>query len=215
MFKKELLKKLFVLSLVGTMALSLTACGDEKEEKTTATTQATTEFDNTDDFDDDNFDDDEDYGDDDEDYGDDGEDLDDSAEGYKEEDGVLTIKGVSVDIPEGYVFNKDLGGTIVYLNADTKSTFAIYVENTNSYTNEQVVEAYTNQVKTVYGDHVTTSERSYGAGNYTVFDIDSADGSYVGDAALLCEDSLIVYLEYVSYDGITEDFDTLMNSIVY
>lgn len=210
MIKKSLIKKVAVLSMAVAMSLSMVACDkdnadktekevtteaqdteaktEEKTEERTETEDETTEAVATEAA---------------------------STEAYVEDNGKLTVKHVTMDVPEGFEFYQNMSGTIAYRTKEADQSFAIYVEDTNSYTEAQVTDAYVAQVKNVYGSQVTSETKTYGGHEYTVMDIDAADGSYVGQAVILCEGTTIVYLEYVSTTGDESTFETIMNSITF
>lgn len=206
MIKKSLIKKVAVLSMAVAMSLSMVACDKEKAEKTEKeiTTEATdteakteekteaedetTEAVSTEAA---------------------------STEAYVEDNGKLTVKHVTMDLPEGFEFYQNMSGTIAYRTQEADESFAIYVEDDNSYTEQQVIDAYLAQVKNVYGSQVTSETKTYGGHEYTVMDIDATDGSYIGQAVILCEGTTLVYLEYVSTTGDESTFETIMNSITF
>ena len=133
--------------------------------------------------------------------------------GYTEEDGVLKIKHVSIAIPDGFSFNQDQNGTLVYSNE--KETFAFYVEDDCSYEKEYIENAYYEQVKSVYGEQVTAQKKSFGGREYNVMNIDAEDNAYVGEAAVICDGKTLIYIEYVNFGGDEKRFEELMNSISY
>ncbi|MDE6024828.1 MAG: hypothetical protein K2G45_05175 [Lachnospiraceae bacterium] len=203
MVKKNLFKKLAVLTMVGVMSLSLVAC-TEKKDKDMETASPTSEQ-NTEDTNLDNQDTEE------------ATDTEEavSTEAYTEEDGVLTVKHVKLNIPEGFEFFQNMSGTITYATAASDKSFALYAEDNNTYGEEDITNAYVQQVKNVYGDQVTTDTKTYNGHEYTVMNIDSPTGNFIGNAVILCEGSTIVYLEYVTTTDDKSDFDTIMNSISF
>ncbi|MCM1273383.1 MAG: hypothetical protein NC225_02335 [Clostridium sp.] len=205
MIKKNLFQKLAVVAMVGVMSLSLVACTDDKGTKDGDTTASAVASEN--DTEDIQAPDDNDA------EGDTEEAV--ATEAYTEEDGVLTIKHVKLDIPEGYAYFQDMSGTVTYKTDASDKSFAVYAQDDNTYGEQDIVDAYVQQVKNVYGDQVTTETKSYNGHEYTVMDIDSADGSYIGNAAVLCEGSTVVYLEFVTTTDDESDFDTIMNSVSF
>lgn len=206
MIKKNLFKRLAVVAMVGIMSLSLVACTDDsgkKDDDTTASTVSTEEA--TNDVENDTEEDTEDT--------DTAEVV--STEAYTEEDGVLTVKHVTLNIPEGYVFFQNTSGTITYATEASDKSFAIYAEDTNTYGEEDIVDAYVQQVKNVYGTQVTTDTKTYNGHEYTVMDIDDPSGNFIGNAVILCEGSTVVYLEFVTTTDDESDFDTIMNSVSF
>ena len=131
---------------------------------------------------------------------------------YREEEGVLSIYNVSMRIPEGMELYDGSSTTIVYRNADADASFALYVEVTNEYGADVIIPLYVKSVQNSYGSQVVSEEKEYGGHTYTVMDIGSPEGQYAGSAAVLCEGSLIVYLEYVSEKDVEGAFEELMNS---
>lgn len=206
MIKKSLIKKLAVLSMALLMSLSMAACGDDKEntEKEITTeavkddTEAVTGSPS-------------------EEAGDDKTDTDEpvSTEAYVEENGKLTVKHVTIDLPEEFKFYQNMNGTIAYATEDGDKSFALYAEDDNAYAADQVVDAYVAQVKNVYGSQVTDEKKTYNGHEFTVMDIDDPDGNFLGQAAVFCEDSTVVYIEYVTTTGDESQFDSMMNTITF
>ena len=107
MIKKSLIKKLAVLSMAFVMSVSMAACGDDKENKKDTEKEITTEAvkddtevstENTSEevTEDDKTDTEEPV----------------STEAYVEENGKLTVKHVTIDLPEEFKFYQDMNGTI-------------------------------------------------------------------------------------------------------
>ncbi|MCM1084323.1 MAG: hypothetical protein NC393_04520 [Clostridium sp.] len=208
MIKKNLIKKLAVLSMAIVMSLSMVACGDDDKENTEKEitteavkddTEATTESTSEEATEDDNADTDEPA----------------STEAYVEENGKLTVKHVTIDIPEEFSFYQNMNGTIAYATETRDKSFAFYAEDDNRYDADQVVDAYVAQVQNVYGSQVTDEKKTYNGHEFTVMDIDDPSGQFVGQAAVLCEDSTVIYIEYVSTTGDESQFDTMMNTITF
>lgn len=206
MIKKSLIKKVAVLSMAVAMSLSMVACDKDNADKTEK--EVTTEAPDTEakteertEAEDETT-----------------EDITTEAastEAYVEDNGKLTVKHVTMDVPEGFGYYQNVSGTIAYRTQEADASFAIYVEDDNSYAEEQIKDAYLAQVKNVYGSQVTSETKTYGGHEYTVMDIDDPNGEFVGQAVILCEGSTLVYLEYVSTTGDESTFETIMNSITF
>lgn len=210
MIKKSLIKKLAVLSMAFVMSLSMVACGDDKENKqdtekeiTTEAvkddTEASTENTSEEVTEDDKTDTDEPV----------------STEAYVEENGKLTVKHVTIDLPEEFKFYQDMNGTIAYATESRDQSFAFYAEDDNTYDAAQVIDAYLAQVKNVYGSQVTDEKKTYNGHEFTVMDIDDPNGQFIGQAAVLCEDNTVIYIEYVTTTGDESQFDSIMNTITF
>lgn len=210
MIKKSLIKKLAVLSMAFVMSLSMVACGDDKENKqdtekeiTTEAvkddTEASTENTSEEVTEDDKTDTDEPV----------------STEAYVEENGKLTVKHVTIDLPEEFKFYQDMNGTIAYATESRDQSFAFYAEDDNTYDADQVIDAYLAQVKNVYGSQVTDEKKTYNGHEFTVMDIDDPNGQFIGQAAVLCEDNTVIYIEYVTTTGDESQFDSIMNTITF
>lgn len=210
MIKKSLIKKLAVLIMAFVMSLSMVACGDDKENKqdtekeiTTEAvkddTEASTENTSEEVTEDDKTDTDEPV----------------STEAYVEENGKLTVKHVTIDLPEEFKFYQDMNGTIAYATESRDQSFAFYAEDDNTYDAAQVIDAYLAQVKNVYGSQVTDEKKTYNGHEFTVMDIDDPNGQFIGQAAVLCEDNTVIYIEYVTTTGDESQFDSIMNTITF
>jgi len=194
MIKKSLIKKIAVLSMALVMSLSMAACGDDDKENTEKEitteavkddTEATTENTSEEATEDDKTDTEEPV----------------STEAYVEENGKLTVKHATIDLPEEFKFYQNMSGTIGYATESRDKSFALYVEDDNSYDADQVVDAYVVQVKNVYGSQVTDEKKTYNGHEFTVMDIDDPNGQFIGQAAVLCEDNTVIYIEYVTTTG--------------
>ncbi len=208
MIKKSLIKKIAVLSMALVMSLSMAACGDDDKENTEKEitteavkddTEATTENTSEEATEDDKTDTEEPV----------------STEAYVEENGKLTVKHATIDLPEEFKFYQNMSGTIGYATESRDKSFALYVEDDNSYDADQVVDAYVVQVKNVYGSQVTDEKKTYNGHEFTVMDIDDPNGQFIGQAAVLCEDNTVIYIEYVTTTGDESQFDSMMNTITF
>lgn len=208
MIKKNLIKKMAVLSMALVMSLSMAACGNDDKENTEKEitteavkddTEATTENTSEEPTEDDKTDTEEPV----------------STEAYVEEDGKLTVKHVTIDLPEEFKFYQNMNGTIAYATESNDKSFAFYAEDDNSYDADQVVDAYVAQVKNVYGSQVTDEKKTYNGHEFTVMDIDDPNGQFIGQAAVLCEDNTVIYIEYVTTTGDESQFDSMMNTITF
>lgn len=210
MIKKSLIKKLAVLSMAFVMSVSMAACGDDKENKKDTEKEITTEAvkddtevstENTSEevTEDDKTDTEEPV----------------STEAYVEENGKLTVKHVTIDLPEEFKFYQDMNGTIAYATESRDQSFAFYAEDDNTYDAAQVIDAYLAQVKNVYGSQVTDEKKTYNGHEFTVMDIDDPNGQFIGQAAVLCEDNTVIYIEYVTTTGDESQFDSIMNTITF
>lgn len=208
MIKKSLIKKIAVLSMALVMSLSMAACGNDDKENTEKEitteavkddTEATTENTSEEATEDDKTDTEEPV----------------STEAYVEENGKLTVKHATIDLPEEFKFYQNMSGTIGYATESRDKSFALYVEDDNSYDADQVVDTYVVQVKNVYGSQVTDEKKTYNGHEFTVMDIDDPNGQFIGQAAVLCEDNTVIYIEYVTTTGDESQFDSMMNTITF
>ena len=205
MIKKSLIKKLTVLGMALVMSLSMAACGDddkkntEKEINTEAAKDDTTESRSEEVTENDKTDTDEPV----------------STEAYVEENGKLTVKHVTIDLPDEFKFYDNMNGTIAYVTESGDKTFALYAEDDNVYAADPVVDAYVAQVKNVYGSQVTDVKKTYNGHEFTVMDIDDPDGKFYGRAAVFCEGSTVVYIEYVTATDDESQFDSMMRTITF
>ena len=224
MFKKDLLKKLAVFAMMGIMTLSLVACGDEKksgedkddvratvedtdddveteedtteeetEEETTEeeTTEEETEEETTEDV---------------------------SSDGLVEGDGVATLNGFSFGVPEGYTTadNPTAGVTsVTYVNDAGTVAFMIAVDNANLASEQTAFDTFDSQIKSVFGEQCTSSDVNYNGYDATEWVTDATDGSYAGRSLVICDGSLLVYIEFVSYDGDVSDWADVTAGISY
>ncbi|MBP3622201.1 MAG: hypothetical protein J6J16_10610 [Lachnospiraceae bacterium] len=187
MLKKGLLKKITVFAIMGIMSLSLIAC-DKKEtekEKEDKTEEIT-------------------------------EEITEEAEPVIPED-AEEFNGVYFVVPEG--FTKDAAGSdataVAYLNEEEGIAFVMAVDTANSATESAAMDAFDAQIKQVFGTHVTSSPVSYNGYSATEWVTDATDDSYEGRSLVICDGSLLIYVEYVSYTGGLGYYDDLVESIVY
>lgn len=208
MFKKDLLKRIAAVAMIGLMSFSLVACGekdaDDKSDKTTAseevsekdtteentTEEITTEADVTDE--------------------------DTTEETTEAAEGTDTFNGISFVVPEG--FEKDASSdttSVTYVNTDDAAAFVIAVDNNNVATEAVAVETFDTQIKSVFGEHVTSSTVTYNGHNATEWVTDAEDGSYKGRSLVICDGTVLLYLEYVSYLGDIGGYGEIADSISY
>lgn len=208
-------KKILLVATAISMMAALSACGDEgatlkksttEEVVTTeATTAATTE------------------------------DVVDTEEEVTEDETTedeTTVADVSDDDLAGYENLNDVyflvgdlteyanqSGTVVYANADRTETLAIYTERNGVYSEEQVLQAYADKIKSVYGDNF---ESTYFVTDQFAFDeYDYLDGNNVNSDAdvktyVYSDGKTTIYLEHVTIHGteFPSTAEDLMNSII-
>ncbi len=224
MFKKDLLKKLAVFAMMGVMTFSLVACGDDKksgedkddvratvedtdddveteedtteeetEEETTEeeTTEEKTEEETTEDV---------------------------SSTGLVEGDGVATLDGFTFGVPAGFstTDNVTAGVTnVTYINDASTIAFMVAVDTANLASEQTAFDTFDSQIKTVFGEQCTSSDVNYNGYDATEWVTDAADGSYAGRSLVICDGNLLVYIEFVSYDGSVSDWDDVTSGISY
>lgn len=208
-------KKILLVATAISMMAALSACGDEgatlkkstteevvtTEATTAATTAATTE-----------------------------DDFVDTEEEVTEDE--TTVADVSDDDLAGYENLNDVyflvgdlteyanqSGTVVYANADRTETLAIYTERNGVYSEDQVLQAYADRIKSVYGDNF---ESTYFVTDQFAFDeYDYLDGNNVNSDAdvktyVYSDGKTTIYLEHVTIHGteFPSTAEDLMNSII-
>lgn len=208
MFKKDLLKRIVAVAMIGLMSFSLVACGekdaDDKSDKTTASEEVsekdTTEEDTTE-----------------EDVTEmDITDDDTTEENLETADGTDSFNGITFAVPEG--FEKDASSdstSVTYVNTENAAAFVMAVDNKNVATEAVAVETFDAQIKSVFGEHVTSSSVTYNGNKATEWVTDAEDGSYKGRSLVICDGSVLLYLEYVSYTGDISGYSVIADSITY
>lgn len=135
-------------------------------------------------------------------------------EPYREEKGTLYLKNVSLSIPSGYTLFNEENETVVY-STENGSSFAIHVENNNTNTREEIEFAYEEQIKSTYGEHVTSSMREINGHTYKIFDIDAPDKSFVGESAILVDGKTLIYFEFINLKPDESDFKKIIGTLNY
>lgn len=211
--KKNLFKKAVIVAMAGVMCLSLVACGkdDKKDKKTTATTASEdTGFDNP---------------------------LDTSSEIITPDTSVPdittentedtedttantssntdTVNGVSFVIPDGYTKDSSSTSTsVTYVNSEG-AAFVVAVDKANAINEANAISQFDTQIKNVFGTQVTNSPVSYADYEGTEWVTDAADGSYKGRSLVICDGSVLIYIEYVSYVGNLDAYSEIVESVQY
>ena len=201
MFKKGLVKKVAVLAMMGIMSLSLVACGDEKEEKTT--TEATTEMTTTEATEADLE------------VSEDNSAAEDSL--VVSEDGTATFAGLSFVVPEGYESgaSSSTANTVTFVNKTDAASFVIAVDNANAMTEEAAIEGFDAKILSVFGEQCTSSEVSYNNYTGTEWVTDAAGGTYDGRSLVIYDGSTLIYVEFVTYYGTLDAYTELAESISF
>lgn len=194
MFKK-FLKKTVVLASVCAMGLSLVACGDKEEETTTearteAPTEAITEAPV----------------------------VNETSDPVVDDNGNLTFNGLTINIPEGFEYSDadSSSMSVTFVDSANSSALVIGVDNNNTMYNESnVVEIFDAQIKVPYGDAVTYSSVNYNGHAATEWVLDNEEGGYAGRSLVVCDGSMMIYIEYVSYTGNIDAYTAAVSTIAY
>lgn len=204
--------KRFVVALsLFAMAMSLIACGDKDEKETTTeevtteatteatteevTTEATTEETSEDDVTDE-----------------------DSSEIEVDDNGMATLLGVSFKVPEGYEYSEDdsAENSATFVNYTNVGALVIGVDNQNTaFDDSNVVETFDAQIKVPYGENVTYSSVTYNGHKATEWVLDNEEGGYAGRSLVICDGSMLIYIEFVSYEGDLSPYEEAVNSLEY
>ena len=212
--KKNLLKKLAVFTMVGALSLSLVAC-DKDDDKKDKKENKSTESNSGDGFGGLGGLDDIDAG-----VIDDGGNTDIVPESSTEANVVDPnanygeFAGVSYIIPEGFEENQKTDASVMYVNS-SGIAIMLAIDNNNSVTESVAFDQFDKQIKQVFGSQVTSSKTSFNGHSATEWITDNPDGSYVGRSVVICDGNMLIYIEYVSYDGTFEGYSTLVDSITY
>lgn len=200
--------KRFVAALsLCAMAMSLIACGDKEEKETTTeevTTEATTEEVTTEATTEEATDDD--------------ATEEDTSSIEMDDNGMATLLGVSFKVPEGYEYSEDdsAEGSATFVNYTKAGALVIGVDNKNTAFDESnVVETFDAQIKVPYGENVTYSSATYNGHKATEWVLDNEEGGYVGRSLVICDGSMLIYIEFVSYEGDLSPYDEAVNSLEY
>lgn len=192
--------KRFVATLsLCAMAMSLIACGDNDEKETTtenvttteATTEVTTEAATMEE---------------------------DTSSIEIDDNGMATLLGVSFKVPEGYEYSEDdsAEGSATFVDYTKAGALVIGVDNKNTVDDESsVVETFDAQIKVPYGENVTYSSVTYNGHKATEWVLDNEEGGYVGRSLVICDGSMLIYIEFISYEGELSPYDEAVNSLEY
>lgn len=206
MFRK-FLKRAVVLASVCAMSLSLVACGDKEgkteapstEKKTEAPTEAPVEADTDTE-------------------GDTEEPGNDTSDNMVDENGNFTFNGVTIKIPEGFEYSEgdSSSSAATFVNYDSSSALVIGIDNHNSmYNDSNVVEEFDKQIKVPYGDAITHSSVTYNGHAGEEWVLDNEEGGYVGRSLVICDGSMLIYIEYVCYTGSVDGYTAAVKTIEY
>ena len=226
MIKKGLLKKLVALSMVGIMSLAFVGCGEDsssdkedKEIETEADEEAeeVTEEETEEAVDEDA-----------EEVVD--EETEEDTEEVASEDGVLydestgemNFNGVTATVPAGYTADESgvAAGTLSFVSSadTTANAIVVGVDNANTVTDvATAVSMFDSQIKAVYGDQCTSSEVTYNGNTVTEWVLDDAEGTYMGRSAVICDGTMLIYVEYVSMgtEVSVDDYFDFMDTLSY
>ncbi len=202
---KKTFKKLAVTLSVCAMALSLVACGDKKSETTDTTTEEATDIEitETEEATEDEATE---------------EDAtpDDSAEIDLDENGVLTMSGVKITIPDGFEYSADdsAENSATFVDYNNSAALVIGIDGNNTfYDDSNVVDVFDEQIKVPYGEDVTHSPAIYNGHEATEWILDNEDNGYVGRSLVICDGSILIYIEYISYDGSLDSYTQTVSTI--
>lgn len=199
---RRFLKRAVVLASVCVMSLSLVACGDKEKTTTEATTteaatteatEAPTEEDTE-------------------------EAGNDTSEGTVGDDGSYTLSGMTISIPEGYEYSADnsSSSSATFVDNTNGGALVIAVDNHNvMYNDSNVVEEFDKNIKAPYGDQVTHSPVTYNGHAGEEWVLDNEEGGYVGRSLVICDGSMMIYIEFVSYSGSIDAYTEAVSTISY
>ena len=203
---RKMKKVIATLSLCA-MAMSLLACGDEEKKETTTetTTEAITEETTTEETTTEETTTEE-------------ATLEDASSIEMDEDGRITLQGLSIIIPDGYEYSEDdsAEGSATFVNRTNVGALVIGVDNQNvDFDDSNVVETFDAQIKVPYGEDITYSSVNYNGHDATEWVLDNAEEGYVGRSLVICDGNMLIYIEYISYEGNLSPYDEAVNSIEY
>lgn len=203
---KKTTKKLVLGMAISIMSLCLMACGNDSGEKdeNTDTAETTTEIETT------------------------TESVvtataDDASQSDAipidiDENGKLTLMGVSIVIPEGFEYSEDdsAEGSATFVDYTNSAAIVIGVDDDSLYSDkDDVVDAFDEQIKVPYGDDITYTTVSYNGHEGTEWTLDNEENGYVGRSLVICDDSTIIYIEYISYTDSIDSYTEAVNTIEY
>lgn len=208
---KKCFKKLAVFATVCMMTMSLAGCGDTDKNTTEDTTEVTTEETTTELTTEETTE---------EATEEDAEiaTAGDAPQIDLDEDGILTLSDMKIKIPDNYEYSADdsAEGSATFVDYNSAAVLVIAVDNQNSYFNdENVVDAFDTQIKAPYGDAVTHSDVTYNGHAGTEWVLDNEEGGYVGRSLVICDGTMMIYIEYVSYAGSVDAYEEAVKTIEY
>lgn len=131
---------------------------------------------------------------------------------------MATLLGVSFKVPEGYEYSGDdsAEGSATFVDYTKAGALVIGVDNKNTVDDESsVVETFDAQIKVPYGENVTYSSVTYNGHKATEWVLDNEEGGYVGRSLVICDGSMLIYIEFISYEGELSPYDEAVNSLEY
>lgn len=200
---KKTFKKLVVTLSVCAMAFGLVACGDKESDTTETTTEATTEVTTTEKatLDDATEED---------------ATPDDAIDIDLDENGVLTMSGVKITIPDGFEYSADDSAedSATFIDYNNSSALVIGIDGNNTYYDDSnVVDVFDEQIKVPYGENITHSPALYNGHEATEWVLDNEDNGYVGRSLVICDGSILIYIEYISYSGSLDSYTQAVSTI--
>ncbi|MBP3622200.1 MAG: serine/threonine protein kinase [Lachnospiraceae bacterium] len=123
------------------------------------------------------------------------------------------IHNVSYTVPEGFVDDEsgDEDSKIYVYNDESMFLFGVVPGN---YDEAEVCEMMDDELKVSYGDQIYSYEMTYNGHTGTEWVLDTSDG-WEGRAFLICEDSMWIYVEYITYISNLDLYYGILESITY
>lgn len=134
------------------------------------------------------------------------------------DDGMVKFKGVSVVVPDGYVYSPENSSidAACFMNEESESVFVICVDSNNTvYTEQDYETVFDPQIKAVYGDEITHEEVMYNNHECVEWNLDSAGDENCGRALAVIEGNMMVYIEFFGYGDHVADYLAAVNTLTF
>ena len=133
-----------------------------------------------------------------------------------DENGVLTMSGVKITIPDGFEYSADDSAedSATFIDYNNSSALVIGIDGNNTYYDDSnVVDVFDEQIKVPYGENITHSPALYNGHEATEWVLDNEDNGYVGRSLVICDGSILIYIEYISYSGSLDSYTQAVSTI--
>lgn len=145
--------------------------------------------------------------------------IDDTEEEVEVADnGKVIFKGVTMQLPEGYVYNPDSSSidAACFLNSESETALVLCVDSNNTAYDESNYETvFDSQITAIYGDNVTHSPVTINDNECIEWVLDNVDEGTYGRALAIIDGKMLIYIEFFGFGDHIADYKTAVETLEY